>query len=54
MIYTGRQGKFNLKWKQIYSVKDEKAYVLTLTCERSQYKKYVVVANKIMSTFRIK
>lgn len=54
IIYSGRQGKFDLKWLQYYWVENRKAYVLTLTCEQNQYDKYVSAGEGIMKTFRIK
>lgn len=54
MIYTGKQGQYDLKWQQRYWVENKKAYVLTLTCEVDQYDKYVSIGEEIMNTFRIK
>jgi len=54
VIYTGKQGQFDLKWQQFYWVENKKAYVLTLTCEMSQYDNYVSVGEEIMKTFMIK
>jgi hypothetical protein len=54
VIYTGKQGQYDLKWQQFYWVENKKAYVLTLTCEINQYDNYVSVGEKIMKTFTIK
>jgi hypothetical protein len=54
VIYTGKQGQFDLKWEQYYWVKNKKAFVLTLTCEMNQYDEYVSVGDQIMATFMIK
>lgn len=54
VIYTGKQGQFDLKWQQYYWVENKKAYVLTLTCEQNQYDNYVSVGEGIMKTFKIK
>lgn len=54
MVYTGRQGDFQLKWQQWYWLANEKAFVLTLTCEISQYDNYVSVGEKMMESFTIK
>ena len=40
VIYTGKQGIYNLKFEQYYWVVDDKAYILTLTCEESQFDNY--------------
>ena len=37
VIYTGKQGIFNLKFEQYYWVQHDKAYVLTLTCEVNEF-----------------
>jgi hypothetical protein len=54
VIYTGKQGQFDLKWQQFFWVVNKKAYVLTLTCEINQYDNYVSVGEEIMKTFMIK
>lgn len=54
LIYTGKQGQYDLKWQQLYWVENNKAYVLTLTCEVKQYNNYVSVGEEIMKTFIIK
>ena len=54
IIYTGMQGMYGLKWMQYYWIKNEKAYVLTLTCEADQYDHYAEIGEKIMDTFTLK
>lgn len=54
LVYTGRQGQYYLKWQQFYLVENNRAYILTLTCEEDQYDKYLPVATEIMNTFTIK
>ena len=54
VIYTGDQGAYKLKTEQYYWVKNEKAYVLTLTCESTQFDKYKETGEKILKSFRIK
>ncbi|MEM9982873.1 MAG: hypothetical protein AAF734_10275 [Bacteroidota bacterium] len=54
LVYTGKQGLFDLKWQQRYWVQNEKAYILTLTCEESQYDEYRALGEKIMQTFEMK
>jgi hypothetical protein len=48
--YNGRQ----LKWKQIYYVKNKTAYVLTYTAEEKTYDKYSAVAESIFNSFKLK
>ncbi len=53
MIYTGKQGAFNLKFIQYFWVIDNKAFVLTFTAEVDEFDNYVQVGNKIMDSFKI-
>lgn len=54
VVFSGKQGQFDLKWQQLYWIRNNKAYVLTLTCEASQYDNYVDIGKKVLNTFRIK
>jgi hypothetical protein len=54
IIFTGKQGLFQLKFVQYYFVKDEKAYVLTFTCEEIQYEKYKIIVEQILESFLLK
>jgi len=54
IIYTGRQGIFNLKFEQYYWVIGDKAYVLTLTCEESEFENYQKLGEKILNSFKLK
>lgn len=54
IIFTGKQGLFQLKFVQYYFVKDEKAYVLTFTCEEIQYEKYNIIVEQILESFLLK
>jgi len=51
VVFTGRQGLFNLKYEQYYFIEKEKAYILTLTCEAAEFEKYRETGEKIMSSF---
>jgi len=52
VIFTGRQGLFNLKYEQYYIIEKEKAFILTLTCEATEFEKFRKTGEKIMSSFR--
>jgi len=54
IIFTGKQGLFQLKFLQYYFIKDEKAFVLTFTSEASQYEKYNIIAEQILESFLLK
>jgi serine/threonine-protein kinase len=49
--YTGKQGVFNLHWKQRYWLANNKFYVLTFTGEAQQYSSYAPLAERILSSF---
>lgn len=54
MIYTGDQGKFHLKFEQLFWVKDNKAYILTLTCEQEKFMDFKAVGEAILNSFSFK
>lgn len=54
LIYTGKQGMFNLKFEQYYWVQNDKAYVLTLTCEVNEFNNFKDIGEKILDSFIIK
>jgi hypothetical protein len=54
IIFTGNQGVFELKFVQYYFIKEEKAYVLTFTCEEIRYEKYKFISEKILASFILK
>jgi hypothetical protein len=54
IVFTGSQGKYDLKFEQYYWVKNQKAYVLTFTCEISEFNNFKVAGEKILNSFRIK
>lgn len=53
IIYTSEQGAFNFKFEQYYWINEEKAYVLTLTCEADQFDNYQETGEKILNSFRL-
>lgn len=53
VIYTGKQGNFNLKFEQYYWVVGNKAFVLTLTCEENQFDDYKLTGEKILNSFKL-
>ncbi len=54
IIYEGKQGSYLLKWKQYYFVKNNKAFVLTYTAEKSTYDRLLGEADIILNSFRLK
>lgn len=53
IVFTGKQGLYDLKFEQHYWVVDNKAYVVTLTCEESQFALFQDVGNRILASFRL-
>lgn len=51
-IYTADQGIYKLKTEQYLWLKNEKAYILTLSCEVDQYEKYKKIGEQILNSFR--
>jgi serine/threonine-protein kinase len=53
VMYSGKQGNYNLKWKQAWTVLNEKAYVLTYTSQIQHYEDYLKYINAMQSGFEI-
>ena len=51
LIYTGKQGVYELKFEQYFWVLESKAYILTFTCEESNYLIYKMIAERILKSF---
>lgn len=54
VIYTGKQGIYNLKFEQYYWVIENQAFILTLTCEKDEFDKYQEIGETILNSFEIK
>lgn len=52
--YKGRQGKFLLTTIQHYYLKDEVGYALTMTIKKEKEQDYILDADKIFDSFRIR
>jgi hypothetical protein len=53
VLYTIKQGIYDLKIEQYYFINSGKAYVLTLTCEISEFEKYRLFGEEILNSFQI-
>lgn len=53
MIYTGKQGIFNLKYEQYVWVENDKAFILTLTCIQSEFSDYKNIGEEILNSFKL-
>lgn len=54
IIYTVNEGEYTLKYFQVWTIQDNKAYVITYTSETSQYSDYLKTAQKMINSFEIK
>jgi serine/threonine-protein kinase len=52
VVYTGKQGQFNLKFYQTYLLKDSKVYIMTYTAQADQFDKYLPEARAIIDSLR--
>lgn len=52
LIYSGKQSNMDLKFQQYFTVKDEKALILTLTTKVDTYDDYKEIGSQIMKTFK--
>lgn len=52
IFYKGNSGDNKLKFLQCYWIRNEKAYILTLTCEMNEFDKFKPTAEKIMDSFK--
>jgi hypothetical protein len=54
VVYTGDQGVMKFKFEQYCWVQNEKAYIVTFTCEASQFDLYRETGEKILDSFQLK
>ncbi|MFK8102312.1 MAG: hypothetical protein AB8G15_07305 [Saprospiraceae bacterium] len=54
VIFTGKQANFDLIFEQYYFIKNEKAYVLTLTFEIDKVEKFQAIGEKMLNSFTLK
>ncbi len=51
LVYTGDQGILKLKFEQYYYILNDKAYVLTLTCEQNKFVQFKEIGERILNSF---
>lgn len=54
VIYTGKQGIYDLKFIQYYWLENNKAYVLTFTAEVNEFTKFKKTSENILNSFKLK
>ena len=53
VVYTGKQGQYDLKWMQVWTVKNDKAYVISYTAETDTYSAFLGTAQEMIDSFEI-
>jgi hypothetical protein len=53
VVLTGRQGQYDLKWMQVWTVQNNKAYVISYTAEISKYSTFLGTAQEMIDSFEI-
>jgi hypothetical protein len=53
LIHTAKYGEYELKWMQIYTIKNRKVYLITYTAEREKYDAYLDIILDMVDSFRI-
>ncbi|WP_341530596.1 protein kinase [Nostoc sp. UHCC 0302] len=51
LVFTGKDGENNLKTLQVWTLKNDKAYVITYTAAIDDYDKFVQTAEKMIQSF---
>lgn len=53
IIFTGIQGKHRLTWLQVYTLYNEKAYIVTYTADNNDFDRYLPFAISVINSFTI-
>lgn len=53
VIYTWKYNWYDLKWKQIWTIIDSKAYIISYTGEEKSFDDYIVSMDKIIESFKM-
>lgn len=51
--YKGNSRGYDLEFLQYYRIQNNKAYILTLTCEATEFRKFVKTAERMMASFTV-
>ena len=52
-VYTGKQGQYDLQWMQVWTVKNDKAYVISYTAEATEYSAVLATVQEMIESFEI-
>jgi len=53
LVYSGKQGIYDIKYMQILTIKDNKAYVITYTAEINKYTYFLGRIQEMVNSFEI-
>ncbi len=53
LIYKADQGIYHLKFEQYYWIKNNEAFVITLTCKESEFEEYKQLGEEILNSFKL-
>ncbi len=53
IVYSGKMGSIYLKWMQVWTIKNNKAYILSYTAEIDKYSEYLDTIQTIINSFEI-
>lgn len=53
VVYTGKQGQFQLKWKQVWLIQNNMAYIISYTAQERDYDRYLESVDYLMNSFEI-
>ena len=53
LVFTGKQGEYDLKWLQVWTIKDDKAYIISYTAEIDTYSAFLKTAEEMIESFEI-
>jgi len=53
VVYTGKQGQYDLKWMQVWTMQNNKAYVISYTAETGKYSTFLGTVQEMIDSFEI-
>lgn len=54
ITYKGLKSSYHQTWKQYYSIKSTKMYILTFTAETPKFEEYILKIQSTLDSFRVK
>ncbi len=54
LVYKGKQGSYDIQWKETYIIKEKTLYVITYTATVDTYEQYAEKVDEIITTLEIK